>query len=850
MDPLHHPLNAQAASPEPATSSHLAASPPFSTYTSSAGHDLDQLSPSPHILTHASSFAYSGPDSAIAFSHDAPSQGLAGYTNEHRHRIENGQNGQNRPNGQIRRNGQTLGSTLGPPLASPVSSSPYPTGQRSLSSRQHIASSMHQAPPNFENSRTGAMSISGQTFGHENAPFTLKPAHSHDLNFSNGSNFNAYSHPSPMASRPVQGSPQGGNRSFDQFQAQFATSHDDLPVQHVIQVSGQGETQHVPAMTSARFQNLQKGAEQSPATGMSASSSSASTISGLEPPKKKPRADTQQDTERHLVTLAGAVSAAGLAESAAKVRAMASDAGIMKNDPIFGQLCNPKDLKQDRHHQIFALAWLSQACEAAPAAVVPRNRIYARYVQMCGEYTLGPLMPAAFGRLVRLLFPNLTTRRLGMRGKSKYHYCGVKLRGDHNSQAASPLSAYSSVMGSPPSNCHTPSQTESPGVVQKPMFATPVSVTTVQDHFLVNDYKYVPSLYGMVEQSIAHDHEHNRLTLPSIHAFLPRGLDFDPDIADTLGALVKIQCTATFESIRYMKKDDLFRALVPSPAILSGPSFKLLNLENAVEWAGECDKAMYRAMAKMLSRLHLKGASKDIVAILREICQGFVAKLAAALGDRFSSTYKAMKLKLARQFIKLVSRLLRCIETGFRASIVLANGNDRNNMLQDWVKLDFSDTVLREIPCCPDTAQSIIHILEHQVVQLLQEPPQDGAILARYASFLFDLPALFPKVNPWLFSLLLSNLLTSFIREMSMVGSRSFKLWWIVGCWINEYMSWSFELSGYLYDEFCPPHDESAMGFDLGISLSANISGITDFHGHEKSVSSVDLLAGEHDPLQ
>jgi len=34
---------------------------------------------------------------------------------------------------------------------------------------------------------------------------------------------------------------------------------------------------------------------------------------------------------------------------------------------------------------------------------------------------------ASFGKVIRQLFPWLKARRLGTRGKSKYHYCGIRL---------------------------------------------------------------------------------------------------------------------------------------------------------------------------------------------------------------------------------------------------------------------------------------------------------------------------------------------------------------------------------------------------------------------------------------
>jgi regulatory factor X len=41
---------------------------------------------------------------------------------------------------------------------------------------------------------------------------------------------------------------------------------------------------------------------------------------------------------------------------------------------------------------------------------------------MCGTERVSVLNPASFGKLVRIIFPNVQTRRLGVRGESKYHY--------------------------------------------------------------------------------------------------------------------------------------------------------------------------------------------------------------------------------------------------------------------------------------------------------------------------------------------------------------------------------------------------------------------------------------------
>lgn len=83
---------------------------------------------------------------------------------------------------------------------------------------------------------------------------------------------------------------------------------------------------------------------------------------------------------------------------------------------------------RERERQIFALIWLLQNCSnKEPSSYVPRGQIFEQYSIVCDQFDLKPLSQASLGKLIRTVFPNLTTRRLGMRGRSKYHYCGLKL---------------------------------------------------------------------------------------------------------------------------------------------------------------------------------------------------------------------------------------------------------------------------------------------------------------------------------------------------------------------------------------------------------------------------------------
>ena len=67
-----------------------------------------------------------------------------------------------------------------------------------------------------------------------------------------------------------------------------------------------------------------------------------------------------------------------------------------------------------------------------------RDRVYCCYAEKCGTERVSVLNPASFGKLVRIIFPNVQTRRLGVRGESKYHYVDLTVI-EEKQQKPSPL---------------------------------------------------------------------------------------------------------------------------------------------------------------------------------------------------------------------------------------------------------------------------------------------------------------------------------------------------------------------------------------------------------------------------
>lgn len=626
-------------------------------------------------------------------------------------------------------------------------------------------------------------------------------------------NYLQQQHPQPQHNHQHQSHPQ---LQFQQLPFQHSHQHDDAPF-------GLGPAAHLIERPLSR---------------------SSEKLSRKRPRDERelPSTDLNEDPEQYIKSMSAKIAGYSFDSLAMKIKMIETNDPALKDESFFSLLFSAKDLKQEKHFQLFGIAWVQKSCEALSTAVVPRNRVYARYVQQCADSNIHPLTPNNFGKIVRLMFPNLKTRRLGMRGKSKYHYCGIKLAGE-GSQAGSPVSSMSSnAVDSPQSTVfNTPSHTGSPNVHS--MNTTPASSIQVQEYFETNEYKYLPGLYNMIERSVTSDFMNAPLNLPSIYSYLPRNYD-DHDIADTLHLLNRVHCTSIFELMRYMQVEKMFQSFPLMPALTSGPVFKLYTSEIVQGWVRDCDLVMYRAMLKMLNRLVLQNVPKEILHALQDITKNYVEKLSATLTSKYPKQFVVMKLKVARQFVQLLKRLLRCVDTGVNASKVLSTASERSAMLNDWSKLDLRDIVLRDIPCAVEGTDFLIELLETRLVTLFEETPQERPVLAKYSAFLFELPSFFPRVNPWLFSLLLSNLLTSCIREMSLTGSRSFKSWWIVRCWVDEFVSWSFELGGFFLEEYRAQYGSHYEVMDHEQTSSANVSANIEANTADPSANLVDLLDG------
>ncbi|KAM6100479.1 LOW QUALITY PROTEIN: DNA-binding protein RFX8 [Theristicus caerulescens] len=72
--------------------------------------------------------------------------------------------------------------------------------------------------------------------------------------------------------------------------------------------------------------------------------------------------------------------------------------------------------------------WIADNFSLCEGCTVPRWLVYELYMESCSPKSKYQVNSATFGKLIRLVFPGLGTRRLGTRGSTRYHYDGIAIK--------------------------------------------------------------------------------------------------------------------------------------------------------------------------------------------------------------------------------------------------------------------------------------------------------------------------------------------------------------------------------------------------------------------------------------
>ncbi|RWA08246.1 hypothetical protein EKO27_g6845 [Xylaria grammica] len=449
---------------------------------------------------------------------------------------------------------------------------------------------------------------------------------------------------------------------------------------------------------------------------------------------------------------------------------------------------NERGPNSERTRQVFAMLWINQVCTKGKGSV-PRGRV--------------------FGKLVRVLFPGLKTRRLGVRGESKYHYVNFTLMDDQPElkepviQPALPIqesSQFTQSFGtiqSQPTTLNTGKPALPSPQTNQPSEGPPASTSMgTRAHSLYNqpDVSSIDQLDSSTTKTMLHlafpkegDNQFDQsqtLILPRMEPFLPNGTD--PDTAKSLEALYRSQC----------------------------------------------DFVLYQRMARIIAGLTLQVVPKTVLDTLRTISERLVAHIREAFQGQPRHVVRAKEAP-ATVFAGILDRALRVNLTAHAAANMLANPANRNSMYMDWITM----VRIRKIAECVPTKgmDDLVQVLLNDMRGLLdptnvpwevecltlygdmaqqssQNPHSDVSntdnpqnMLDRWVQFLCSLPNRFPYATPADIVWCVQRVGTEVMRDLTIAQGKSFGSWWVTKCWIDEMVAFLAEQGGFMQSRSSTP---------------------------------------------
>lgn len=506
---------------------------------------------------------------------------------------------------------------------------------------------------------------------------------------------------------------------------------------------------------------------------------------------------------------------------------------------------NERGPQSERTRQVFAMLWINQVCDKGKGSV-PRGRVYANYVSRCATERVTVLNPASFGKLVRVLFPGLKTRRLGVRGESKYHYVNFSLKEDQpNLTENAPIVKYEGLKNgdtkvSPPQQASqepTDRATFQPVNLQQApaMPNAQRGLNTSQSRSLYND-PGVHKVEDLDSNSKIPQHlkfaaitdnsmqEYEPITLPSIEPYIAIGTD--PDSATALTALYRSHCTSLVDAIRFVKQKTFFHLFTSFHGTLTMPVQKLFAHPGIAPWVEECDFVMYQKMIRLLSHLTLEVVPQQVLDTLLAISERLVSHIKTSFAGHPAHIINA-KVKPATLFAGLLDRMYRVNLTAHAAANMLSHTPNRDLMYLDWISMVRLRKVAEVIPT--RAMDNVVNLLLTELRDLLdpESVPWEvesttpyGDIVARnvnngrrssihmdnstenvldrWVGFLTSLPGRFPYAGPADIIWCVERVGTAVMQDITIKSGASFGSWWVTKCWIDEMISFMAEKGGFM----------------------------------------------------
>ncbi|CDQ68043.1 unnamed protein product [Oncorhynchus mykiss] len=349
------------------------------------------------------------------------------------------------------------------------------------------------------------------------------------------------------------------------------------------------------------------------------------------------------------------------------------------------------------HSTPATLQWLEENYEIAEGVCIPRSALYMHYLDFCEKHDTQPVNAASFGKIIRQQFPQLTTRRLGTRGQSKYHYYGI---------AVKESSQYYDVMYSKKGAAWV-NETGKKEVIKQTVAYSPRSKlgTLLPEFPNVKDLNLPASL---PEEKVS--------------TFIMMYRTHCQRILDTV-------IRANFDEARHFSYICIVRDVERMTLLSWVQSFLLhfwqgmpphmlpvLGSSTVVNIVGVCDSILYKAISGVLMPTVLQALPDSLTQVIRKFAKQLDEWLKVALHD-LPENLRNIKFELSRRFSQVLKRQTSLNHLCQASRTVIHSADITFQMMEDWRNVDLNSITKQTLYTMEDTWE------EHRrlIIDLYQE---------------------------------------------------------------------------------------------------------------------------------
>lgn len=437
----------------------------------------------------------------------------------------------------------------------------------------------------------------------------------------------------------------------------------------------------------------------------------------------------------------------------------------------------------DRAKQIFVQAWLTANYAPYPDGNVPRQGLYFSYRRVCDQYGIPHINTATLGKAIRLCFPTIKTRRLGVRGNSKYHYCGIRpatsaeaewlqeyihksnnqagqgsvnaaMRAQEQSDGANGAEGRSDEdededsEGISSANGSKRNSLSLPGDGKGGMFSDLSDKTPTAASLLAQANQRPTASFptqapirrhpdgqpGITVQSQSPSST-NPLSYPGTqHPVSVRQFPHFPSIDDAVGAnstsphgmaarevwgWFQDHLDALLESVRSFRFDQFEMHLRTFWSSLSGNHREIVHAPAIAGLMAKADAIVYDEILEILRSQMLSPIPANSLTNLRQFANKMEKILLMAL-DNYGSTFVEPKVELGARFGHLVLRFLDIYQVTQALNTVLTNQKQLTEMLRSWKKVDFESVRNQSALVCNCRHEDLVQLLEVEFPEMME----------------------------------------------------------------------------------------------------------------------------------